>query len=119
MDLWPLRTLAGQLNRRAHGVAATVTRPEPDTAPIVTTGIWLPPREESQPYGTDFQRRDPRRVFVLPRADAPTMPRGTIVLAPERTGGPITIWRVDGLEHAADPDYWRVLLTSVTHGPDD
>jgi hypothetical protein len=110
VDLWPLRSLAFSLNLSAHGVDATVTRPAPDNTPIVTTGIWLQPLEESRPYGTDFQRREPRRVLVLPRANVPTLPRGSAVVAPETRGGTPITWRVDGFDRAVDPDYWRAIV---------
>ena len=94
----------------AFGVPATVTRPAPDNTPIVTTGFWVSPLDEARPFGTDFQRREPRRVFVLPRATVPTLPRGTTVLAPQMAGGAIVTWKVDGLTEAVDPDHWRAML---------
>ena len=110
MNLWPLRALVSRLTQSAHGVAATVTRPAPDNTPITTTGIWLPAMEEARPYGTDFQRREPRRVFVMSRDDVATLPRGTIVIAPERTGDSAITWRVDGLDQVVDPHNWRAIL---------
>jgi hypothetical protein len=94
----------------AFGVPATVTRPAPDDTPIVTTGFWVSPLEETRPYGTDFQRRDPRRVFVLSRTTVPTLPRGTKVLAPEVLDGLVMTWRVDGLDGAVAQDHWRAVL---------
>lgn len=95
----------------AFGVAATVTRPAPDTTPIATTGIWLDEAlEEERPYGTDFQRRDPRRLMAIPRADVSTLPRGTLIAAPELAGKVIRTWRVDGLAHV-DPEWWQGVVT--------
>jgi hypothetical protein len=113
VDLGPLRTLALELNLAAHGVAATVTRPFPDNTPIETTGIWQRPLDETQPIGTDFTRREPRRVLVLPRSVLSTLPRGTTIGAPELAGGPVLAWRVDGLDRANEPDTWRAILTRV------
>lgn len=111
MDLGPLRTLALEINLAAHGVSATVTRPAPDDTPVETTGIWhTAPPEDAQPYGTDFRRREPRRILALPRADLPTMPRGTTISAPETIGGTAKTWTVDGLERV-EADTWRVLVT--------
>src|SRR5688572_18387890 len=95
----------------AFGVPATVTRPAPDTTPIATTRVWLPALEEPQPYGTDFQRREPRRRLALPRSVLPTLPRGTSVAAPEIAGAAVKTWTVDGLERAVDPDFWFPILT--------
>ena len=106
----------------AFGVPATVTRPAPDNWPVATTAIWLPPLlEEPRPVGTDFQRREPRRLLSLPRA-APgipgsvggdrvlsTMPRGTTIVAAERLGEAAKTWRVDGLERT-EADEWRVIV---------
>ena len=113
MDLGPLRALVFQTNLSAHGVPATVTRPAPDNLPVVTTGIWLTaPQDEPRPYGTDFQRREPRRIFVLPRDVLPTIPRGTQVSAPDKAGGTVLTWQVDGVDRT-EADHWRVLLVVV------
>lgn len=110
MDLGPLRTLALELNLAAHGVTATVTRPAPDSTPVTTTGIWhTAPLEEQRPVGTDFQRRDPRRVLALPRSALATLPRGTTIVAPETIGGDDKTWTVDGLERV-EGDTWRAIV---------
>jgi hypothetical protein len=113
MDLGPLRTLALNLNLSAHVVAATVTRPLPDNTPISTRGLWLRPADDSQPFGTDLRRHDPRRVLVLPRAAVPTLPRGTVVEAPEFGSDAIVSWRVDGIDQVAEADHWRALVVRV------
>lgn len=114
MTFGPLRSLVLSLNQAAHGVAATVTRPAPDSTPISTTGIWAQtaPLEDAQPYGTMLQRRDPRRVMAIPRADVPTMPIGTTVVAPETIGGTNKTWRVESLERT-EGDHWRVILRTA------
>ena len=110
MDLGPLRTLALALNFNAHGVPATVTRPPPDGAPVVTSGIWLSrPVEEQLPVGTDFQRREPRRVMVLPRDVLSRVPRGSLITAPEQLGGVVKTWRVDEFDRT-EADQWRVVV---------
>ncbi len=113
MDLGPLRTLALSINMSAHGVAATVTRPSPDTIPISTRGIWLRPMDDAQPFGTSLKRVAPRRVMVLSRAEVPTLPHGSLIAAPEITGGAVQAWRVDGFEQAADPDHWKAIVMQV------
>lgn len=94
----------------AFGVAATVTRPAPDNTPIATTAIWLGAEEDSQPYGTDFTRREPRRLLTLSRAALPTLLRGSLVEAPEVAGGTVQRWRVDGLAQPVDPEWWYALV---------
>jgi len=97
----------------AFGVPATVTRPYPDDAPVDTTGIWLAAIEEPRPQGTDFSRREPRRLLVLPRNVLATLPRGTVVLAPERAGDPVKTWKVDGFDRVVEPDCWRPLVIAA------
>lgn len=113
MDLGPLRTLALSVNLNVHGVDATVTRPSPDNAPIVTRGIWSTPIEDVQPVGADFRRREPRKVLVLPRADVPTLPSGTLIDAPDAIGGPVVAWRFDGFASPAEDGYWRAIVVKV------
>jgi hypothetical protein len=110
MNLWPLRELVLDLNLLAHGVAAIVTRPAPNNTPINTTGIWGLPLEEGPPYGAAIKRREPRRVFYIPREDVPTLPNGTTVQAPESTGGTPVNWKVDGYLEAVRPGFWSALL---------
>lgn len=113
MNFGPLRSLVLELNQAAHGVGATVTRPAPDDAPIATKGIWrVVPLEEAQPYGTDFHRRVPRRVMVLGRDVVPTLPRGSLVVAPETMGGVDKTWKVDGLE-PTESDHWLAIMVLV------
>lgn len=114
MDLGPLRTLALDLTTSAFGVAATVTRPAPDNTPIVTRGIWVTTAlDETQPYGTDFKRRDPRRVFAVSKAAVPTLPRGTTVVAPLPEGGADHTWRVDGYDPEVVQAQHRAILILV------
>lgn len=109
MDFGGLRALVLDLNFTTHGVPATVTRPFPDETPIVTRGIWLTPITENAPGGTDFQRREPYRVMALSRAEIPTIPRGSLIDAPEKSGDATQTWRVDGYERQ-EADQHRVVV---------
>lgn len=96
------------------GVSATVTRPFPDETPVATTAAWVPAPAEGQPYGTDLRKIDGRRVLALPRdAALPTLPRGSLIAAPEQADGEMLTWRID--EHLApsDIDEWRVWVTQT------
>lgn len=110
MDLGSVQTLRLDASFSVLGVPATVTRPAPDDTPIATTGIWQSPLEEDAPFGTDLNRREPRRVLALRRDSVPTLPRGTRVLAPEKPGGANKAWSVDGLEQRVDPHCWYAIL---------
>jgi len=112
MDFGPLRALVLELNLDAHGVDVTVTRPAPDDDPIETSGIWMTTVTEDVPAVMDFQRRDPRRVMALSRADVPTVPRGTLIVAPEKAGDALQTWRVDGLD-SLQADHTRVVVLPV------
>lgn len=97
----------------SFGVPAIVTRPAPDETPVVTTGIWLQPLSEGQPYGTDIRRFDPRRVFALRTSDVPDAKKGTLIEAPTEAGGAVQAWLVDGYEQT-DPDHLRLILKPTT-----
>jgi hypothetical protein len=94
---------------REFGVPVTVTRPAPDDDPIQTTGVWVLPITEDVPLGTEFQRKERRRILALDRDEVPTVPRGTVIVAAERAGDDAQTWRVDGLEFA-DADHHRVRV---------
>lgn len=106
MDLGSLRALALDVNFSAHGVPAIVTLSRED--PITTRGIWLQPTTEDVPVG-DFTRREPRRVMALRRDEVPSVPRGTLIVAPEISGGPDKAWRADGMDRV-DADHHRVIV---------
>lgn len=99
----------------AFGLAITVTRPAPDNTPIATTGIWVGGWvAETQPYGADFRRREPRRRLDVVRAAVPTMPSGTLIAAPEVKGGAVKTWQFEGFtDEQDDPDFWRVFVKRV------
>lgn len=96
----------------AFGVPATVTRPAPDDDPIATTGVWVSPIPDDVPVGMEFQRRERRRVLALDRDAVPTVPRGTVITAPERDSEHAQTWRVDSLEQE-DADHHRVRVVAV------
>lgn len=111
MDLGPLRALVRDLNFAAHGFPITVTRPYPDDEEIETRGIWVLPLTVDTPGGIEFTRRDPQRVLALRKDEVPTVPRGTVVLAPEYSGGEDRRWRVEGPERI-EADHVRVLVVA-------
>ena len=95
------------------GVPVVLTRPPPEDAPLATTGIWLSALTETDPFGTEVPRRDPRRVLSVPAtATLTTLPRGTVILAPEMSGQAIRTWRVDGYDRF-QPDELRVLVVPM------
>lgn len=115
MSFDSVRALALDIAFSNIGVPATVTRPAPDNAPVVTTGIWLEPEQETQPFGTDFQNRGPRKVMALRRTAAlQNAPRGTAIVAPELAAGVAKHWRVDGYARPVDADEMRVILIETT-----
>jgi len=119
MDLGALRALALDLNLAAHGVDMVVTLP--GAAGIETRGIWVTTIAEDMPGGGDFQRREPRRVMALSRADVATVPRGTVIYGPEKGGDEEEprYWRVDGTERV-EADHTRVIVVAIEpHEVDD
>lgn len=82
----------------AFGVPATVTRPEPDDTPIATSVIWESWPTEDAAGGFAVQRREPRRVLAMRLDQVPTVPRGTVIQAPEQAGAAIKRWKVDGFD---------------------
>lgn len=111
MNLGGLRAQALRLNLQAHGVDATVTRPSPNDEPIETRGIWMTPSPAGVPIGSSFSRTDRDRVMVFSKAEVPTIPKGSKVIAPQFDGGDDEAWRVDGLERE-EADHWRAHLVS-------
>jgi hypothetical protein len=111
-DLSAIRSLVLEVNQLAHGVDVVVTRPAPDNDPIETRGIWLTPLTEDVPIGMDFQRREPIRVIALSRLAVPTVPRGTVIVAPEKAGDDDEEWLVDGVERV-EADHSRVTVRRI------
>lgn len=94
----------------AFGVAATVAVPDGD--PVETRILWQPPITEEYPTGSEYRRATPRRRMTIPLSDVPQVPRGTIINAPEVSGGDEGRWSVDETERV-DSDHHRVIVTSA------
>lgn len=102
-----MRALAHEAAFGVMGVAATITRPEPDDTPIETTVIWLTSvTEDGLGGGLDLKRVEAKRAFAVLRSAVPSMPRGSRLVAPDLPGGTVRRWRVDGIERA-EPDQVR------------
>jgi hypothetical protein len=69
-------------------------------AAVETRGLWQTPSTE--PAGFDLRRQEARRVLVLSRTTITSLPRGSIVLAPDRTNGEVLRWRIDGVDRVED-----------------
>jgi DNA mismatch repair protein MutH len=106
-----LRTLVRDLNFAVLGVPVTIMRafPVPDEEPLETTGIWLTPLTQDVGLGSEFQRREPQRILAISRDAVALVPRGSIIMAPERAGEADRRWRVDGTERV-EADHARVVV---------
>jgi hypothetical protein len=82
----------------AFALPAVVT--PPDGISVETRVFWLSSTVEVPP-GTELRRAEMRRILVIPRADVPSVPRGTVVSV---LGGSL----VDAEESPCDPNLWRV-----------
>lgn len=104
MDLRvPLAPILG-----AFGLPITVTVPA--GAPVESTGVWLSPQPDTQPTSPDVHRPTNSKILAMSReASLSTLPRGTLILAPETLGGVVRSWRVVGFERA-EVDTWRALV---------
>lgn len=123
MDVDALRAQAQTVMFATIGVPITVTPPQQDAPAVVTTGIWISEAgqtlrgpsqiEEPRQIGSEFQRREPRKVLAIPRdAVLSTLPRGSFIQAAEALGGPVRTWRTDGFDRV-EPDVWRVIVVLV------
>ena len=111
MDFGPFRDVVKELNFDAHGVAVTL---KPAIGlPISTSGIWLPSLLEDPPVGRDYNRREPRRVMALRRDQVASVPRGTLLTAPETISGTARDWQVDAVDEIRG-DHIRVILQPDT-----
>ncbi len=99
----------------AFGLPATITPPGVGQTPISTSGFWVSAMSEEAPVGSEYRRRDPRRIFVLPlSSDVPEQDRGAILAAPEVDGGVTKTWQVVGLGQTVEPDCQRLIVTPTT-----
>lgn len=99
---------------QAFGVSATVTRPAPDETPITTTVAWMTPQTVDGLIGGSITRREARRIAALRLDEVPTVPRGTLIDAPEELGGEVKRWFVESVDRI-EPDLGRYV---VVHRPD-
>jgi hypothetical protein len=110
MDLSSVRSLALDAVFSAHGVPATVTRP--DENPITTRVLWVP---DNTGWGaTDETHLEilkvvSRRVMALRLSEVSAAPVGTIVTAPAAAGQDDLTWRVDEIGHQ-EPELIRVFV---------
>jgi len=107
VDFGSVRDVVRDVNWFVHGIPATVTRPR--EVAISTRVIWWTPISDDRPGGFDLQSSRPERVACLRRDEVPTVPRDTVIEAPERGGGTVKKWHVDG--HAVtEADHVRVIV---------
>lgn len=97
---------------RAFGVPATVTRPAPDNAPITTSIAWVNTTTDALPAGIDLQRAEHMKLMSISLIDVPSVPRNTVVVAPEIKGGEDKTWQVESTI-ARTFDEVRVLVLEV------
>lgn len=96
----------------AGAADATVTRPAPDDTPILTSVLWVTPTTDDAPLGAEFHRREPHEVAAIRKADVPTMPRKTRIVAARYPGAAARTWLVERVV-VDEPDLWRVLVAAV------
>jgi hypothetical protein len=108
VDLSALRAQVLALNFTAHGVDATVTPVGLDEIPDIRA-IWLTDETTEQPAAAIAGRRQALKGMAFRKADVPSLPRGSRILAPLPTGGDPIEWVVDSLERS-EADHWRVLV---------
>lgn len=114
MDISEVRALTLDLNFEVHGVDATVIRPYPDSDPIETRIIWLTDVTVDE-AGGPFTRAQGQKVMCFRRDQVPTVPDGTIVVAPPKAGDADARWKVDG-QHSTFADHQRKF---VVRGEDE
>ncbi len=97
----------------AFGLPAAVT--VPGGLPVETVAAWLPNTTAEVPQGGEFRRAEARRVLVLPLADVPQLPEGTLIEVAEYDGGETKTWKYDGTEHV-EHDARRAVVREVSSG---
>jgi hypothetical protein len=96
----------------AFGLEGTVTRPAPDDAPINATVVWLPVAMGDVPSGMTSSRREKVCMLSVSREEVPSLPRGSIVEAPEVRDGDVKTWKVDATD-LSDAEHIRALVIEV------
>lgn len=91
------------------GVDATIPYPTGVAGPLTVRAVPLSYRPTDVPLGTDVRDPQYRIVFAFRRTDVETLPRGTVIEAPEREGGAVVTWRVETLAHI-DAEELRVVV---------
>lgn len=76
--------------------------------PKIVQGVWQLDLVEEKPYGRDFNTQEPRHVMALRVKDFATIERGSIVESPNRSGGDVIRWKVDG--HAKQTVDWHHVI---------
>ena len=104
----PLLDLCGSIVFGSRKLLTGAVSVSVEGGPADITGLWMTHTLEESGGGT-FKRGEIRRVIALRRSDLPTVPRGTILQAPERDGRPIMRWLVDGHE-LMEADHHRVVV---------
>jgi hypothetical protein len=107
MDVAGLRSLVRGIQFGVHGVAAVVT--PPGGPAVATLVIWLTPSTEAVPAGSDFARRESKRILAIRRDEVPEVPRGTMITTAEPTLSTPDSWRVDAMD-SVYPDHYRVVV---------
>lgn len=92
-------------------VTATVTPVGGDPIEDVPW-LWMGPETADVPAGMQVRRREQRRVAAVARSIVPTLPLGSLVVAPELLDGEARTWKVDGPEFL-DAAHRRVLVVPV------
>src|SRR6185295_2271426 len=101
MDLGPLKLFARDLNFEVLALDVTIVPPGPDGRLVPARGIWITPQADTRPSGGELQGVTPLRTIALAEPTAPdpiAMPIGTRILAPGRSGAPVTPWDVVAVE---------------------
>lgn len=109
MDVRALRALVFQVNTSAHGTPVTITVPYGDPVELDAV-IWLTPQTEDVPGDGVFRRKEAQQVIVVPRADVPSLPRGTVVVGAPYAGDTTQRWLVDGIERVEADRVYAVLV---------
>jgi hypothetical protein len=114
MELVAVRDLVRDANFMAHGVDVLVTLV--GEVPIETRGIWLTPFQDDPPSGSVFTRREPIRVLGLRRDEVPEVPKGAVILAPEKSGDTPEYWIVDGHDRQ-EAHHQRLIVRRLPDEP--
>lgn len=82
----------------AFGVDVIIPQAPPTGSLLTVRAIPLSYRQENVLPGTSIAEPGQRMVLAFQRADLDALPRGTLIEAPEISGGTVYTWRVDSVE---------------------